>query len=58
MRLSRVPGATVQRDDNGRAIVEVATCGACHRSWNDAAISSMTPVPSGRCPFEHLHKNR
>lgn len=39
-------------DDDGNPIIEVATCGNCGRSWNDAAGSSITPAPSGRCPYE------
>lgn len=31
------------------------TCGVCDRSWNDADVSSRTPVPAGRCPFEDIH---
>lgn len=42
-------------DDDGRERIETATCGECGRSWNDARISSLTPTPSGRCPFEYAH---
>ena len=31
---------------------EVLTCGSCGRSWDDSVATSMTPAPSGRCPFE------
>ena len=31
------------------------TCGACGLSWDDAKVTSMTPTPSGRCPFEAFH---
>ena len=31
------------------------TCGACGLSWDDARVTSMTPTPSGRCPFEAFH---
>jgi hypothetical protein len=31
------------------------TCGTCGRTWDDAVITSMTPAPSARCPFESLH---
>jgi hypothetical protein len=31
------------------------TCGCCGLSWDDAKSTSMTPVPSGRCPFEYFH---
>lgn len=32
-----------------------ATCGTCGRCWDDAIVTSMTPAPSGRCPFEAFH---
>jgi hypothetical protein len=54
--LTPVPGATPRYDDDGHEIVNVVTCGHCGRSWNDAAISHCTPVPSGRCPFEYEHE--
>lgn len=54
--LTPVPGAELVRDENGEPIVRVATCGYCRRSWNDAAISAVTPVPAGRCPFEYEHE--
>lgn len=31
------------------------TCGECGRSWDDSVVTSMTPAPSGRCPFEQFH---
>lgn len=33
-----------------------ATCGHCGRSWDDGKVTSMTPAPSGRCPFESFHE--
>jgi hypothetical protein len=33
------------------------TCGACHRSWDDAIVTSMTPTPAARCPFEPFHED-
>lgn len=57
VKLTPVPGARVRWVD-GRPVVRVATCGTCGRSWNDAAISDRTPVPSGRCPFEHTSEHR
>ena len=33
-----------------------ATCGTCHLTWDDAIVTSMTPAPSARCPFEQFHK--
>lgn len=35
--------------------LDVMTCGTCGRSWDDALGSHLTPVPSGRCPFEYDH---
>ena len=32
-----------------------ATCGYCELTWDDGKVTSMTPAPSGRCPFEHFH---
>ncbi len=31
------------------------TCGACGLSWDDSLVTSMTPTPSARCPFENFH---
>jgi hypothetical protein len=31
------------------------TCGVCGRTWDDTIATRWTPVPSGRCPFEHMH---
>jgi hypothetical protein len=33
------------------------TCGVCGLSWDDSSITSMTPAPSGRCPFESFHRD-
>ncbi len=33
------------------------TCGSCGRTWDDAVPTSWTPAPSGRCPFEYMHRN-
>ena len=40
-----------------RAVLErrAATCGTCNRSWDDTISTSVTPAPSGRCPFEDQH---
>ena len=32
-----------------------ATCGYCNLSWDDGISTSITPTPSGRCPFENFH---
>ena len=31
------------------------TCGTCGRSWDDAVVTSLTPAPAARCPFEDYH---
>jgi hypothetical protein len=36
--------------------VSEAMCGECKLTWNDAAVSSVTPTPGGRCPFEYHHE--
>jgi hypothetical protein len=33
----------------------ITTDGYCGLSWDDAVVTSMTPAPSGRCPFEPFH---
>lgn len=34
---------------------EPMKCGTCLRTWDDAVVTAVTPVPSGRCPFEPFH---
>lgn len=41
-------------DDDDEA-TERMTCGECGRSWDDAVVTSYTPAPSARCPFEAYH---
>lgn len=36
--------------------VDPATCGTCGLTWDDSISTSMTPAPSGRCPFEYFHE--
>ena len=38
----------------------IATCGYCKLSWDDSKVTSYTPTPSARCPFEyfHIHKEQ
>lgn len=31
------------------------TCGTCGLTWDDAIVTSMTPAPAARCPFEPFH---
>lgn len=38
--------------DDPRATV----CGTCGRGWDDSISTSVTPTPSGRCPFEYEHE--
>lgn len=33
-------------------------CGYCRRGWDDTISTSLTPVPSGRCPFEYDHEEQ
>jgi hypothetical protein len=56
----------IQTDDRGVEYVEHgnvetlpkgwALCGHCGRGWNDEKSTSVTPTPSGRCPFEYEHE--
>lgn len=39
----------------GQPAKDRATCGHCGLSWDDGISTSMTPTPSGRCPFEYFH---
>lgn len=39
----------------GEAAVALSTCGYCGLSWDDDIVTSMTPAPSARCPFEAFH---
>jgi hypothetical protein len=40
----------------GNPDAAVTTCGHCGRSWDDNHVSSWTPTPSARCPFEYDHE--
>jgi hypothetical protein len=53
--ISVANGATPQIDDDGKVIEDIATCGNCGTSWNDALITERTPAPSARCPYEGIH---
>jgi hypothetical protein len=35
---------------------DLATCGTCRRTWDDAVVTGCTPAPSARFPFEDDHK--
>lgn len=54
--ISEENGAEPQLDDDGRVREDIATCGECGKSWNDALISERTPAPSARCPYESVHE--
>jgi hypothetical protein len=41
---------------HGAAPDHFARCGTCHRAWDDYKSTDLTPTPSGRCPFEYMHK--
>ena len=45
----------VQPLKDGEEAEDRATCGTCGLSWDDAIPTSLTPAPSGRCPFEYFH---
>lgn len=50
---ARIDTGSVVAD--GRTIADVAQCGACGRSWDDAVTTASTPTPGARCPFEYDH---
>lgn len=56
LEISEANGATPQLDENGLTVVDTVTCGNCGLSWNDALITSWTPTPAGRCPYEYIHE--
>jgi len=31
-------------------------CGDCGRGWDDSVVTSVTPTPAARCPFEYDHE--
>lgn len=43
----------------GQTAIARTTCGHCGLSWDDAVVTSITPVPGARCPFEpfHIHED-
>lgn len=38
-----------------KAAQDATQCGVCLRYWDDTISTSLTPTPSGRCPFEPFH---
>jgi hypothetical protein len=49
------PDYPVQPFTGDTSLDAIATCGSCGRSWDDSVVTSMTPAPSARCPFEPFH---
>ena len=39
----------------GEVAKDKATCGHCKLSWDDGKVTSWTPAPAARCPFEYFH---
>jgi hypothetical protein len=48
----------VQPTDRDGPATNPCTCGTCGLTWDDWIVTSMTPAPSGRCPFEAFHDYR
>jgi hypothetical protein len=53
--ISIANGATPYFDENDKVKVDLATCGSCDMTWNDALGTGRTPAPSARCPYEYIH---
>lgn len=50
-----IPADHPVRPVESTGVGALATCGTCGLSWDDSLVTSMTPAPSGRCPFEQFH---
>lgn len=46
------PVKPLKKTNRAVGLVECYNCGLC---WDDDVVTSMTPAPSGRCPFEAFH---
>lgn len=44
-----------ETDGRWKIRADVFQCGHCGRLWDDAVVTSATPTPSARCPFEYDH---
>lgn len=44
-------------EPNDPSAIAPATCGTCGLTWDDGKVTSMTPAPSARCPFEAFHED-
>jgi hypothetical protein len=42
-------------DPDDATAADPCTCGTCGLTWDDGRVTSMTPAPSARCPFEAFH---
>jgi hypothetical protein len=56
-RLISVENGAEQRFVDGQPVKDLATCGTCGLSWNDALMTERTPTPSARCPYEYEHED-
>ena len=50
-----IHGIETEYELNKHGDRNLAMCGSCGRVWDDSVSSDVTPVPSGRCPFEYDH---
>lgn len=41
----------------GQKAINRAECGVCGLACDDGKVTSMTPAPASRCPFESFHDN-
>lgn len=56
LKISDIPADfEVKPLKQGQKARDIATCGTCGLSWDDSISTSITPTPSGRCPFEYFH---
>lgn len=56
MSARRVPASHPVRPlKPGAPAGDRVTCNTCGLSWDDSIVTSYTPAPSARCPFEAFH---
>lgn len=56
MYANRIPKHyPVQPLKDGEPAIDRASCERCRLSWDDGKVTSITPSPAGRCPFEFFH---
>ena len=39
----------------GQSAIDPCRCYTCGLAWDDGIVTSITPVPGARCPFEAFH---